>query len=333
MNLFDIYKMILCKILDEFPDKAGKSCVNSELIQSADDCDLVRCLPKCIYHYTSKEVFWKILMGKTDLYCTYYRELSDPKEFLTGICEVGSAWRRMCNGDTRKYTRLFAGIIAMSGDFETDYNSWAMSFSLNKDATHLWKEYTDRKDGGYAIGFKTENIIKKLREYKCFSNDKWSLISCLPCIYDGDDDADKIGNVVEYVLDEVCNKLTYLLDQKYKDGKNEEIARSILCMLLSSIIKHKDYREESEWRIVVVPFRMKSLIRMIGGKLRIKSGLFRRSELHDAIEEIVVSPHGPKDVLYDIARVVVGANYDARDARNKISVVSSGSPYRGGTER
>ena len=42
----------------------------------------------CIYHYTSINVLWEFLRDESDFYCTYFKALSDPTEFQTGIFAI-----------------------------------------------------------------------------------------------------------------------------------------------------------------------------------------------------------------------------------------------------
>lgn len=331
MNLFDIYKKILCKILDEFPDKIGKCRVDSELFESDDDCGLKKYLPQCIYHYTTKDVLWNIIMEGSDLYCTYFEELSDPTEFKTGMFAETRIWRKVCNGDTERFVRPLAYFDELSGSEGIYLCPWIMSFSLARDKTSQWKEYTDCKNGGYAIGFNPINIVKKIEGHNLMTNDAWSWTLLLPCMYVGYDDSVKIERVIRYLLNDVSSELKEFLDKGGHKENNEHIARALVYALSASLIKHADFREEKEWRLIVQPFglhKAKDIIKLFGGKLRIKSGLFEYDMLYNAIEEIVVSPHGPNDTLLDVAKIITTAKSGA-EADNKINVVVSESPYRG----
>jgi len=164
--------------------------------------------------------------------------------------------------------------------------------------------------------------------------DAWALIAFLPCLYSGYDDQGKINAVLNYVFNEVTIDLKMLLDKRQKADNNEQIARALLYLLMASIIKHSDFNSEDEWRLIVQPIELSELVKlqgcadavaMIGGKPRIRSGLFgnERHMVSGLIEEIVVSPHGPSDLLQERAQLFLAL----RGIDTSI-VVKSESPYK-----
>ena len=314
MNLYDIYDKIILKIFEFFPEKKAER----------------------IFHYTSESVLWEFLKAENDLYCTYCKSLSDPTEFLTGMCVVARMLRDHCGGNEDGFLQPIEAAYAMSGNEGKNFLPWIMSFSMSKDKTELWRKYTNVVAGGYSIGFCVDKIKACLSMSNNQSSDAWILISLLPCLYSGCDDQDKINALLEYVLDDISIDLKVLMDKRKRADDNEQMARALLYLLMASIIKHSDFSGEEEWRLVVQPIELTEVANhklpgesdafaMIGGKPRLRSRLFGSGiTISSLIEEIVVSPHGPSDILQDRAQLFLAL----RGIDSSI-VVKSVSPYRG----
>lgn len=316
MTLYDVYEKIIGKLLELFPEKKASR----------------------IYHYTSKEVLWEFLKPDNDFYCTYFRDLSDPTEFQTGMNALTRMWRKHCGGDEEEFLRPIERAYAMSGKESRNLTPWVMSFSAARDKTSQWMSYTDSMVGGFSIGFNMVRIKQIIQNNTNQSYVAWSLITLLPCLYSGHDDQSKINAVLEFVLQEVACDLKNFMDKRQADKHNLEIARALLYLLMASIIKHSDFSSEEEWRLVMQPIELseladrgltgdKSAFAMIGSKMRLRSGLLGESNMISSlVEEIVVSPHGHSDVLYDRAQLFLTLR-----GLDATIVVASESPYRGAT--
>ena len=338
MTLYDVYEKILGKLLELFPEKKANR----------------------IYQYTSKEVLWEFLKPDNDFYCTYFRDLSDPMEFITGMGVVTQMWREYCRGEEDEFLTPLRYSVAMSGKYGKNLLPWIMSFSKAKDETSQWRTYTNRNEGGFSVGFDVDVIRQRLYENNNQSHGAWCLLSFLPCLYADCDSQESINTLLEFVLRDVVVDLKGLLDARQIADNNEQIARSLLYLLMSSIIKLSNFKEEQEWRLVVQPLELNEVavqVEMIGGKPRIRTGLFGAKTndksldiqdsvattkkdgqgqqdslqndhmLSSAIGEIIVSPHGPSEFLHDKAELSLALR-GVGDGERPM-VVSSESPYRG----
>lgn len=310
-HLFDIYKLILDKILELFPEKKANA----------------------IYHYTTKEVFCELLKPNKDLYCTYCADLSDTTEVLIGMRTVGTIWMELCNDERSEFVRPIEYLCRMSGDSDSNLFPWTMSFSTERDDTRQWRLYTDRLAGGYSIGFSWDEMYEILSGKGSLIHGDKAFVSLFPCLYKGVDDYERIKVLVKFTLEEVVKEMKHFVLKRGEEDDRENIARTILFFLLASIIKHKDFKDEREWRLIVHPMDIKAVgghIDIVGGKLRIRSGLFgNKNPIRKCLSEIVVSPHGRQDSLFYMAKIIIAAR---KQKGNQIKVVPSESPYRGGTE-
>lgn len=248
-----IYRLLLERILELFPDKATN----------------------IVYHYTGIDIFMKLTRRNGDFRCTYFEDLSDGKEFYAGLKCLTDFWRS--HGGSPKVVkedllfRMLAGKVGDESRCGGNFRPWTMSFSAAVDNTIMWQCYTDRQIGGCAIGFDCEALIDKIESCQCMANSSWALISFLPCIYVavdnvphcksgkmseydkvGADDGAKVHKLIKYVLNDLAKDLEKTLMSK-DDGRNTQegvkvanTARVVLEMTLASIFKHKDFSHEKE---------------------------------------------------------------------------------------
>lgn len=319
-----VHDKLLKTMLDFFPGKNGDT----------------------VYHYTSLDVLWEFLRPDYDFLCTYCRALSDPTEFKTGMFACTRMWREFCGGNSDEFLIPLSGANVLSGDSGLNFFPWTMSFSLASDATSQWKNYTDKMKGGCAVGFDRNKILKNVfyapdGEGVSFSEGNGEatrnllrndFISFLPCIYMGYDDDDRIRELFRYYMTEVVGDLA----DKLSGGENEDkrahnTARTLIFLLLSSIIKHEDFKDEREWRLIVQPIELSEdveAVSIVGGKPRMKTRVWgNKQKVRDLIRRIVISPQGPSDNLLEMAKLFVAL----REPKNGGSplVVPSESPYRG----
>lgn len=310
-----------------------------------------------IYHYTSLNVLWEFLKPDYDFWCTYCRSLSDPTEFQTGIFAVTRFLKRFFQKE--KFENAFTYMLALCGDHGLNYTPWTLSFSTAEDDTGQWRQYTNRDDGGCAIGFNRKMIVSTLCNEHNMSQNNWAFVTLLPCVYLEDGAENKIERLFQYAFTTLVQKLK----EVFKDDKDgDQIAIGLVGLLLASLMKHKDFRQEKEWRLVVLPLELNAVaenVEMIGGKSRIRTGLWgaaldrpfkkasgREREMSgpvsqvkvnagsvlsqrvgDLIERIIISPHGPSNDLLDRGKLFVALRGLKND--NGSLVVPSESPYRG----
>ncbi len=253
---------------------------------------LLRNNARVIYHYTSVDVFEKMLHEESDFYLSESSLLNDRKELLAGI-------ELLFRCQKEKGIDLFAGLTE---DFVKAYVSnpteepWVMCFSSDADSLEQWRSYTDRQYGGVAVGFDIDQLFNRIK----FGYNSWnavdtrygSLIYLVPCFYEKSD-ATNISNLIEYLFGEYRENQLML-----NDCQDDLTRRSItmeLILIVSSMIKHESFHSEKEWRIVFLPHSEKRVLayKFLGGKPRLPSKMFNKDcKLQDTIADIVISPHG-----------------------------------------
>lgn len=334
----NIYKKLLRKMLEIFPDKN----VNT------------------VYHYTSLDVLWEFLKPDYDFLCTYCKELSDPTEFTkTGLYACTRMMRKFSDGNFEEFAVPLSGVNALSGSSGLNLFPWTMSFSTASDETSQWKNYTDSVRGGCAIGFNTEKIISGVE--LGVANEGWSWVNFLPCVYVKHDSDELIYDLFQYAMTEVVGDLAETLSRGKDIDQGANTAKTMVFLLLASLMKHRDFHAEREWRLIVQPIELTHVamdVKIIGGKSRVKTGLWgtelvcpiktsgreqrmscsvsqmkvngkdmSNQRVSDMIERIIISPHGPSNDLLDRGELFVAL----RGLKNGDGplVVPSESPYRG----
>lgn len=312
MTLSDVYQKICRKMLEIFPEK------------TAD----------VVYHYTSVDVLWEFLKPDYDFCCTFCRELSDPREFRSGMFACTRMMREWSAGNEEKFLLPLQGAVCLAGDSDLNLLPWTMSFSTASDETYQWEHYVDTGKGGCAVGFDVDKLSQDVEEARNLSKDSWGLVGFLPCIYDGVDKKEQVYQLFDYAMKEVANDLAILISGKEDASRGHNTAQTLIFLLLSSLIKHKDFREEKEWRLVFQPLELSMVadsVEQIGGKTRIKTGLWGKArKVSDRVERIIVSPQGPSKQLRQRCELFAALR-GLRSGENSI-VVTSESPYRGTAE-
>ena len=112
---------------------------------------------KTIYHYTTQETAQIFLTpDKAMLYCTWAKALNDDQEYKIGIeyALAHIAEEMHLDAETASEVKDFMKTIE-----QRRYRMpWVMSFSGVQDKLSQWIAYTDRKRGGYALGFSFKNL-------------------------------------------------------------------------------------------------------------------------------------------------------------------------------
>lgn len=285
-----------------------------------------------LYHYTAFRTFPVFFGSGADLYCTHFAALNDG-------AEVGQGWEMAI-----KYLNKYKGWADEKCDLLRDYykkdllankvvSPWIMSFSLAKDSLAQWVAYTDKKEGGYAIGFDREKLeqmvirvacnIKKKRD----ENDKKVVpfrMHVLPCLYSNTD-----KDVIEGLFECYFDKEVEVLDRvKYADRPDSKDMAKIVekLLLVSSIIKHESFKYEEEVRLIIQPsIPTYDACEFMGGKPRWKTNIstYINAPLCSLIKEIWVSPHGDRQVLLASAQIMK-AKYGL-----SCEIRESTSPYNG----
>lgn len=277
-------------------------------------------MAECCYHYTTADVLEKFLVDDGDLLCTHSRALNDYNEYIIGV-SVLEKYMRDRNWNPNLSKRI---TDQLKGFAQLDLGMpWIFSFSIYNDSLFQWSTYTDKREGGYAVGFSLARLqqLADGRTIKANQNDSYPISTfLLPCFYVGIDD---IYNWLDGFLKEHIDS-----GAVYASQLDVEHMRKIF--LLTSVaplcIKERSFFMEGEWRLVLVPnfnTAYDSVVSIAGrprlwARVRNDIGLLR-----DTIKSVIVSPHGRREALY------LNALNLKRRHRANFNIVYSTSSYRG----
>lgn len=300
--------------------------------------------PKKLYHYTSRNAAVDILSkidksSKCGLGFTDYRFLNDDREFRLGV-EVARIWMRtyskFIRGDLKEKILMLLGYKSEN----QEYAPYVLSFSQHGDSTVHWAAYSNKKDGGYALGFSFVGLKRAVDTYNDSAREKGideslrtvSLpIFMGPCIYCSVTEL-RSWKKTKRLPDKVVNLLCALLPSiETLIYKNESLYRDNFDMLaqwmaerlfiFASLVKSDEFTFEKEWRLVLRKDQLSDgNVKIIGGKPRIVPSSLG---LDNCLKEIVVSPHGDSPRLKMLATIL------AKQNSAKIRVRASDSSYNG----
>jgi len=272
------------------------------------------------YHYTTADVLEKFLVDEGDLLCTHCRTLNDYNEFIVGV-RVLDDYMRNRNWNQNLSNRI---VRQLNGLAQLDLGMpWIFSFSIYNDSLLQWSTYTDKKEGGYAVGFSSARLqqLADERTVKANRNDSYPVSTFyLPCFYDGIDDV--YGWLDDFFKEYIGSGAVFASQLEVQDMNRIFLLASVapLC------IKERSFFMEGEWRLVLVPNFNTAYdsVASIAGRPRLWARV--RNDigfLRDAIKSVIVSPHGRRDSLY------LNALNLKRKHRANFNIVYSTSSYRG----
>ena len=252
---------------------------------------------RILYHYTSIDALSAMTSKDADLLCTYCATMNDKAEFSTGlnvlekyISKYPSAVESIQMGAIREIA------------FQPQYAPWSLSFSTEGDSLNQWISYTDRSEGGVAIGFDIERLYNSISQEKTGA----SIMFLAPCLYEKTHEKE-IGEMFSFLFGSYKENLVTL---GYESNRWATIRKAkgfvslLVSLMFASIVKDESFRLEHEWRLVLHPVDAEQTRNYIyvNGKPRLPSKLFGRDFcLADSIKRIVCSPHGRS---LDKARVI-----------------------------
>ena len=265
---------------------------------------------RTIYHYTTLDVAQLFLNPeKIMLYCTYAKALNDNQEYMIGIEYAEAHIAEVMHLDAEVLSEVKAMLNQLKN---IGYRiPWVMSFSAQRDLLSQWRAYTDKKNGGYAIGFsfsELEKLVKKIVLQKA-ANSKGSppyILHLLPCFYldyESETSMQEVSRFFKLIFDDHFNNVvTSLIDVNNLQQYAAAIV-SLICVF-AAFIKHQAFKEEDEYRLMiqVCDEDYEKNVEIVGNKPRMKiSEKIRSADLHKTIKELWTSPHGDADILKSIA--------------------------------
>lgn len=274
----------------------------------------------CVYHYTTADVLANFLADDGDLLCTHCRSLNDGGEFLIGAGHfIDYMKERNWNRDL-----IVQVTKQISGFAQYDLSMpWIFSFSWYNDSLPQWSVYTDKRDGGYAIGFSADKLIElgAIRSDKANMDGHYPVTTYyLPCIYVGIDD----------VFAEFDKFFQGHLDSGdvHSARINDHLVNEVVSMALmvAAVVKDRSFYMEGESRLVISANfdEVYERIKSIGGRARMPAFVKKDiGPLRDMIRSVIISPHGKRDSLF------VNALNLKRKHNANFEIKFSLSPYRG----
>ena len=269
-----------------------------------------------MFHYAPSGMLETLFADDADMYCTYYAALNDSHEVVEGWAAVEAYMEDVVGLTQDRMAILKKGYREL---FYQDISSpWFMSFTEDGDALPQWSMYTDHAKGGYAFGFDrcelTNRIarIKQRKQLPYCQFDMW----LVPCFYDVES--------LQKIFDFYFNKHHEVVE-RFANAKNltEDDVSAFLNMVsvIAVMVKHGSFKQEREWRLVKFPHgQMFEMCELVAGKPRHKTGLFNsQSPLRNSIKEIVISPHGDRNLL-NVNAAIMAMKYhlcvDIADSRS-----------------
>ena len=252
---------------------------------------------RCIYHYTTYDVYEKIVSANA-LYSTHFLDLNDVKEFDIGFdYALGYLERRF--GKESGWGHVRSSLLTLKAELRKASKlclscPWITSFTDAEDSIHHWMAYTDRNEGGVAIGFDETGLSEFVSAFngrKCASRTGLfsGVVSFLcPCFYC--ESVEKADPRLDSILD-------ILFEAEAVDCSADDAAERIYfaLVLFASFTKHSTFAWEREWRLVTMNCGgvwNDDVVRIVGGKLRVAFGLEDPMPIKGLIRSLLASPHG-----------------------------------------
>ena len=280
-----------------------------------------------LWHYTSAEVFWKMLGG--EFYATHYRFLNDSTEITYGVYEI----EQFLHNDTSLKGLQFAVDDLKRKDI------FLLCFSKDPDNLYQWRSYTP--NGGFSIGFSYNKLVQLLNE-SSFDPEKLLLFNLVGCQYlpqnsiaefmykltsEFKTSVSQLSNIEKSLfkksllriekgdfskeigdLHQKSPKLFSLLVDMYK--------LSFLLQAECPAFKNPSFKFEKEYRLVVTGENLRKRINLIGGKPRIKIPI---ENIQQCIKQLYISPHGDVEqnkLLAEIAKERFGLDFQIHTSKS-----------------
>ena len=266
-----------------------------------------------LWHYTSAEVFWKMLGG--EFYATHHRFLNDSTEIIYGVHELEQF--------LRKNTSLKGLQFAIDDLKKRDF--FLLCFSKDPDNLYQWRSYTP--DGGFSIGFSYNKLVQLLNE-NSFDPEKLLLFNLAECQYLLKSNIARFMNKLTLEFKTSVSGLSNTEKPLFENAlsliKKDDFSKGIgnlhkkspklfsllvdmykLAFLLQAecpAFKNPSFKFEKEYRLVVTGENLRKRINLIGGKPRIKIPI---ENIQQCIKQVYVSPHGDVEqntLLAEIAK-------------------------------
>lgn len=194
--------------------------------------------PSVMYHYTSADVFHRIVTGRR-LFASNALFLNDTTELKHGIALFRE--RTALRNDGPKIKRFF--------DYATEILSWSVDphdqrgfdvyvacFSADRDVVPLWRGYG--ADGaGYALGFDFDETLRATQH------------PAFRVIYNRKDQEAVLDVTIDGCVEALKRSLKEYPDDEDAVAHNLGTTMASFLMQLLAFFKHDSFEYEAEWRI------------------------------------------------------------------------------------
>lgn len=180
------------------------------------ECDTA---PPLLYHYTDFEGLTGIIQSHV-LRATYSRTLNDGSEQRYGLELAAKVFRQ--------YLKLKSADTFLSQLFDKQFEhtlAFVICFCQRDDSLSMWRSYAGH-GGGYCLGFR----IPPFRDGEA---------TLTKVIYGEDDFPESLRNAFTMIASGVERDPSW------------DAAPFMACCILADRMKHRAFREEQEWRIIV----------------------------------------------------------------------------------
>lgn len=212
--------------------------------------------PDFLYHYTDGNAFQNI-MENGELWASHIRFMNDYTEEFLALDKIIELLDKRVGSLDLDIEKLKKKIRKFFEEGTSRKEIFILSFSEKRDDLNQWRAYGN-KIPSYCIKFDTQNLIHSfqklsdIEEIKSFIRVDWDLndrkrkFLLMPCIYESAEQEKLLEEVIE-------DSLSYVerINDKITESKlAKEIANRLL--IYAPIIKHKAFKEEQEWRIIII---------------------------------------------------------------------------------
>lgn len=272
-------------------------------------------------HYTSPGGLLGIIRDEY-LWATNIKFLNDQHEFqhaLKLIKTILDGTPREAGGKNFETAfQEFRGKVSHELGFMDPYTAesvFTISFSEEIDLLSQWRGYCPGNDG-YCIVFDLKELHKQISS---------KLASChlVKCVYD---DAMKIGQLKE-LLNSIWKQYIKLADKKSREAVIDGFARDLV--LLASYFKHPSFKEEQEYRIVVIDQdeALRKHVEFREGRSSLVPYL-KLPAPHNLIKKIVVGPNVDQPLAVKALEGFVEKCTGIPSLVGAVECVMSQTPYR-----
>jgi len=209
--------------------------------------------PKILYHYTGVDVLEKLTnpeSGKGKLWATDTRYLNDRTELIEARRFITELLIKRTSKNASGRKKVLSDLKQIEHRNKGD-EVFVTSFSSRGDSLPQWRAYCS-KGSGVAIGFRSSSICDALLESGGAvirsDDDDDGVASSRPtrCVYTNKEKKDLVSEQMEGYLSIALGTHPRLTPAR------SLIFLSTLLDMCSPLFKHESFREEEEWRVVVV---------------------------------------------------------------------------------